>query len=566
MQRKCRGFLEAVGVQYTASVDQVVRHLVFCAHSESDLAPGILVRINQQAAEANLEPMHGVRCIPAGEVERVRPEDLFRGPHRFGRFRFSVADTLDQYSSLWRELGVPDVPRPQHAMAVLQDIADELGQRKTSVSQDDLAVIQQCWAMLDEPDEFVDMEDLTDVKCALNASGRLVEPVRLFIDDSPSRAKALSERLGDSLIQPPAEGRRAMTAAGVRSLLGESQSAVDFVGQPTDAPAVMDHLRARQRQLWRVFAFSGHAEEFARFLETTSSRSVAGLAVTYSISLGPGSQTIESDLIECEALVNNEILYVRNAELVDWATVAKAVAVAISPDAVPSVYPHVRVVLEATTLSEADAELDEAEIPALGSHLADVVEGAELNLSDRDGFLAPETKDASDLDLGGSDRDEIRSGSQAAVEEVAVVSDVDFPDATSDQSGTERVVPGSATGASSGSPIQASVDEDQAEDGGISATNETVEDSGTGDDGANDVSSQDRTSEPAWNGASESGEPIHEKSETRPRRAKDTGTVRNRRSASDTSSPWSDNRLRSYLRSWVGFSVADDRIGTGLAD
>ncbi|MEU4515117.1 DUF3883 domain-containing protein [Nonomuraea wenchangensis] len=415
VQRDAADFLHWLGVQSNPSITQVVNHLLAMVDRGEQVSLAVYDELNNNADDPALRRLIGKRCLLLPDGQYVTPDTVFRRKNPFGRLRRLLGSSFHSHGQLLDRLSVKHEPDHEDARAVLLDIAREQQVRfHLPVEGDDLAVIQQCWKMLDEaltcgdvsPDWFGPLRDQLVIP---NAADVPTPPMRLLIDDMPGVAAVLN--VGDSIIQRKEGLWRAFEAAGVRSLTEAVDIEIIEMRETCQSGEVRDRLENRRTALARIL--DGEPDGVRRLTDTLARLAcpqATALSVRYHMSsfkvispetalkalYVPAGDDTEAMLISCQSSDGTW----------PWMLIAKEVARALYPGVAPGpLASSLYIVLQAPSLDAAHSALDDAGWPRLDEmEILPIAESDETldqphrpqsreesGLDEADGALTPDT-------------------------------------------------------------------------------------------------------------------------------------------------------------------------------
>jgi len=376
VQQDAADFLEWLGVITNPTPAQVTAHLLAFAGKGQPVARNVYTELSRHASDPAIGRLIGKKCLLLPGGRYVRPDEVFRQDNPFGRYRHLLGQEFDSVGTLLERLGVKRVPDHQDARAVLLDISQEARTRSHEPvdDEDDLAVIWQCWQILDsalsggkaEPDWFGSLRDGPVVP---NGSLVLTAPSRLLIDDMPGVADALN--VGDAVIGRKEGMWRAFEAAGVRSLTEAVSIDIVSIDVTTSDGAVRRRILERRPTLARVV---DQSPEGIERLDSTLGNLAFVESSTLTVRYRLPSFRLESGEVSLNAL------YIpvgraegHPAELIScplsggnwpWMLIAKELARALYPGQPPGpLASSLFVALNAESLAAAHRDLDDAGWP-----------------------------------------------------------------------------------------------------------------------------------------------------------------------------------------------------------
>jgi hypothetical protein len=372
VQQSAADFLYWLGVTANPTIAQVVAHLLTCAEQGQPVNQQVFVELSTHPDDPAIRRLAGKKCLLLDDGTYVSPENVFRDENPFGRFREQLGPQWDEVSPLLERLGIKKRPDPDDAVRVLIDVAADLAAYHSPVEDpDDLTVIWHCWSMLDNaletelPDQFAALREHPVIP---NKDLVLTAPTRLVIDDMPGVADAL--HLGASVLERKEGMWRAFEKAGVRSLSAAVR--IEVVNRhPAERPGMVAAcINERKRALARVLDEQSPGDRrLDLLLSALAIHETSSLTVRYELpAFGRTSDQIDVAAIYLPAADESapELLVCTAGSRQPWMAVARELARALDPDHAPGLLaPTLFVVLNAPTLQEAHAYLDEAGLPRL---------------------------------------------------------------------------------------------------------------------------------------------------------------------------------------------------------
>ena len=261
VQREISEFLVYLGVHPSPRLSQVVSHLLWC--SELNQAPpgGIYRWLNDRAETSDLWRLRDTAClyITNDRGRYVRPDQVFRGQHSFGRLRFQLGDDFRQYPRLLSALDIKEAPDHSDAIKVLKEISAEMGSNTLSSEEKDKDAILQCWVMLSQALERKEIaaESIEmvfhNIRCVPNNQGVLEKPSLMFFEDSSVPLdKVMRDLFSNNLIDRLDRVHQAMESAGVRPISDAVWGIVDERVNPQEDEGLEEIVKKRARLIGHV--------------------------------------------------------------------------------------------------------------------------------------------------------------------------------------------------------------------------------------------------------------------------------------------------------------------------
>ncbi|MCI0461024.1 MAG: DUF3883 domain-containing protein, partial [Gemmataceae bacterium] len=347
---------------------QVVDHLLHCAGSGAVVNKEVYRFLNDNADDGSLNLLQNKLCLLLPDNTYVKASQVFWGEHPFGSFRHRLGPDLRKYGELFARLGVRETPDYRDAFQVLKEISIKYGSGNHLLRPQACAIVIACWQRLEralleglvQPDELA---ALSGVKVVPDVRHLLNPPEWMFFEDRAGLAAKFKHFLQNNVIAPPQGARRAMAEAGVRLLSSAVRTHLVECRNPVADDSVTSRLQERRRQLLRVLESqdegNGHLD--LTLLDQIQCRSVEELKIQYSVTAFNRKVRSDSESLPAKFQPEERVLYlVRRGGDVPWTSVARELALALSPEADPGrLAAGINIVLAAATEESAGASLDE---------------------------------------------------------------------------------------------------------------------------------------------------------------------------------------------------------------
>ncbi len=442
LQQRHNVFLAWLGLTSAPTIRKVVDHLLHCVRSDDQPSDAVYTELNNRSDAPEIEELVGVSCLRLDGRWR-RPDEIFWGDHPFGRWRVTLGPNFANAQKLMDRLGVRPAPTAADAIAVLKDIASELGPTHDQISDEDHKVVLRCWqmgerALLDEELTVGDVAGLRGHETVADERGILIKPGLLFFEDLPGLADEFP-MLRQSVIRRPDGAARAMSAAGVRDLSHVATARIVDVGDRIEPAFLAALLRERTEELARVVSDAGGEswKNIAARLEELSWSAVTKLVIAWELELF--GQREAGTPREAAALWarEEETLYVAAGEPgPSWNAVARELVRAVWTDAPPAnVALAIAGVLRAPDRATAKRDLDDAGVPTLAAEVQ-----AEVSAATATEFDTAEDEQVEPVDEQPEPTDDGES------EEASIESDERPAEGNADQHSDGAAGSGSATG------------------------------------------------------------------------------------------------------------------------
>jgi hypothetical protein len=368
VQNTCGDLLDFLLVKNKPSPGQVVAHLLHCVGTDTVVNKEVYRFLNDNAQDGALSLLVDKPCLLLPDNSYVKASQAFWGEHPFGRFRYRLGPDLRKYGELFARLGVREGPDHRDAFLVIQEISSEYGAGNHILDEAAFSVLLACWQRLDralaegavQPDDLARLAGLKvvpDVRWILNP------PEWMFFEDRAGLAAKFKRFLVNNVIARPQGAWRAMAKAGVSLLSTAVRSHLVECQNPVADDSVANRLRNRRPQLLRVLEPQNEGDSRPNLCLLDQLRCLAAdeVRVQYSVSAFGREVTSEPESLPAKFQSEEGTLhFVRRSGDVPWASIARELALAISPDADPGrLAAGIKEVLAAGSEEAAGAILDE---------------------------------------------------------------------------------------------------------------------------------------------------------------------------------------------------------------
>ena len=388
--------LEFLGVNIEPPPDLVVRHLLHCAERDVPVNTEVYRFLNDNADDPAIERLRSRRCLWLGQAYQS-PSHVFWGDHRFGRYRWRLADDLRGYGRLLDRIGVTDTPNHEDALGVLSEISSEFGHANVPLDVEAYGVLMGCWQMLEEALEAgalsaEPLETLSNTKAIPNNTRVPYFPTWLFFENRAGLAAKFGPFLANNVIPRPLRTGRAFLAAGVRQLGSAVVPELLRNDNPVDDPKTREMLDRRRNEVARVLTSrmpSGEVQIALNRLHDLECSSASSLVIQYRLDVFDRvvKSQAESALALYQKASHRLWTSYTNGQL-PWAPMARELAVALCPDEDPGLFAAgLKEVLAAKTEDEASTALDELGFPQLDTTVVEPPHSQKV--ADHLGIAAP---------------------------------------------------------------------------------------------------------------------------------------------------------------------------------
>jgi len=376
VQQDAKNLIRLLDIQASPDVQQVVRHLRYCAGQGIPVAENVYVRLSEErwSQDQALEALKGTPCIYLPGRGYVSPAHVFWTDHGFGRYRFTLSDTLRSCSRFLDRVGVRKSPEPLDAVQVLVDISEDPANKGRAPAPDVIAVLNHCWnALADALEREVlglqTFGPLREASVVPAANGLLAKPAVLFFEDRPNLALHFRTSLGANVIGIPERTAAAMQAAGVRRLSHHISVEVLESDDRTEHYGLESRLAGREQQLRRAAAAAGFAsrtgDEWSR-LGSLQIDAVTRLLVRYVFEDFGRPMFSEPQAPRAVYKANEALLVEFQDGKLSWPDIARELALFVYPELEPGrVAGAIHQILAPDSLEEVDALLDALGVPRL---------------------------------------------------------------------------------------------------------------------------------------------------------------------------------------------------------
>ena len=414
-----RGLLEFLGVHIDPPPDLVVRHLLYCVEHGVPVNTEVYRFLNDEAQDPVIERLRSKKCLWLGHEYRS-PDHVFWGDHRFGRYRWRLADELRGYGDLLEKIGVTDAPDHEDALVVLNEISAEFGYANNPLDDEAYEVLIGCWQMVEEALEAgiltaEYLENLSNMKGIPNKARVPYWPKWLFFENRAGLAAKFGEFLANNVIPRPIRTWRAFLAAGVQQLGSAVEIELVRNENPVDDPDTGQRLHQRDKEIARVLSGQMPSRDVVRALDRLGNlecKSAILLVIQYR--LDAFDRVVKSPPESVPALYqpNFHRLWTTHPDgQLPWAPLARELAIALCPEEDPGLFAAgLKEVLAAETAVEAATVLDELGFSQLDTTLVEPPSNQEpadhLGIStpfDDEGLPPHHARDESQSGMGPKD-------------------------------------------------------------------------------------------------------------------------------------------------------------------
>ena len=377
VERESGDFLRWLGLEQEPTPAMVVAHLLERAERGEPVGEDTWLYLDQHAEDPALDALANKRCLLLQEtMTYVRPDQVYWGPHEFGRWWHTLGESFAKHRRLLERLAVPEGPEAGDAIEVLLDIAARHAGEAGSLIEDDSLVVRSCWrllstALLNGSIEAEALQDLGDAEVVLDAGGQPRRPADVYFRDSVSLAERFGEEVRPRLIDRPEGMWEALAAAGVANF-SDAVSTIVVEQVLLGAGGLLpQRLLERERVMNRVLAKEDPSASIrlSDFIAGDHLQRVGVLKIQQAIEIDSFIHT--SSPFERDALFlrdQSQLLWVdRGGSEPSWLEVARELVRAIEVEGGSSaaVTAVIKGALSSGTAGEADVELDELGYPAL---------------------------------------------------------------------------------------------------------------------------------------------------------------------------------------------------------
>lgn len=369
VQNQAPELIRWLGIRIEPTASQVVRHLLACAEAGRKVNPEVYRFLNDHIADNALRSLRDNACLLLPDGRYVRPDQVFWSEHPFGRYRVRFGADMRRFGELFERLGVRELPEPEDARRVLEEISQEFGDANRPLDEGAQGVVHQCWVLLSRAleDERIEPDDLGELRDrkVIPDDRRLLNPPRwMFFEDRPGLASRFGAFLDHNAIPRPQGAWRAMQAAGVRPLSQAVRTELIECEDPEDDEAVRKLLSDRWVLIERVVEAARGAERGTwdlSILDQLPVKRATRLEVRRILETFGQVRSTEPEAVPVHFDRLERVLYYADRDGgPPWAALSREIAYAMNPEAeAGQVAPGLKEALSAVSLAVATAELDE---------------------------------------------------------------------------------------------------------------------------------------------------------------------------------------------------------------
>lgn len=369
IQNGIADFLKWLGVKTGPPPALVVKHLLWCSKENRPVNKEVYTYLNNKTDDPAIKQLKGKPCLLLPNNQYVTADHVFWGEQPFGRFRYPLSPDMRKYNDLLEKLGVRERPGPQDALDVLLEIAHEYGKVNQPLDDEAYAVCMTCWRILSqgmESDEISneEIESLSGEKVIPDDRMILNPPGHIFFEDRAGMAEKFGDFLKHNVIPRHQGAWRAMEVAGVRTLRTAVEPLLLECADPVEDLLVTRRVQSRRSQLARILEplrQSITPENALSLLEELKYFQAKELRIQYLLYLFNRELTSNPEDVPAFChLEENTLYFVRRNGNIPWASVARELALSITPEIDPGqLASGIKEVLSAKNDKEAQMILDE---------------------------------------------------------------------------------------------------------------------------------------------------------------------------------------------------------------
>ena len=385
-QQKGTDFMRFLGIPGEPSVDQVVKHLLYCSEKKISANQAIYTFLSDKdnPKDPHISLLIGQPCLYIafnnGKESYFKPDQVFWEYHPYGKFRFRLGPEFGKFKPLFDRLGVKSRPDAQDTINVLQEISESIyaisAKPIDSESDNDIEqVVIACWQLLSE---FLDENQVTpeklktalkNKKTILNANKVLEMPERLFFEDRPGWGDNF-DLVKNNLIQRINGAWPAMEASGVQRISKAITTEIHECTNTRIESELGERLSTRFSLIQRVLEM--HTTKGIKGFELTALENIK-FESAEKISIvrkfhGFGSDpTDNGKILETEAICLKNTLYFRKEEQeFPWLDISREITYVLYPNGdLNSLGMEIKEILSSTSEEVANRNLDRLGYPRL---------------------------------------------------------------------------------------------------------------------------------------------------------------------------------------------------------
>ena len=244
--------LEDLGVTINPSTELVIGHLKHCMEHGIGPHQTTYQMLNERAQRSDplISELEGTRCIYV-RGDFVRTNQVYWVAQSLGRYAFTVPESIESFTPLFRAIGVKDRPDCADYVDVLLDLTVIHFESSTPVEGAERAVYDTCFTAVAESYAAgecgaADLRRLAEAPAVLNLAGMARPPDELLLHDSEWYAGFFGSDLGEALCRVQPELWPLAEALGVRRLSESATVSLDYVGGPErEERGIADKLAER---------------------------------------------------------------------------------------------------------------------------------------------------------------------------------------------------------------------------------------------------------------------------------------------------------------------------------
>lgn len=330
--------LIAIGVSMEPRTGMVVNHLLYCMKNNVPAHPTIYQILNERSSDPDISRLIGESCICLSINRYIRPNQLYWLPQNLGEYAFTIPDSLQQYRSLFKSLGVKNEPSPQDYVEILIDIVKSLPVK--AITGSDRSFYDTCLRSIanaeqNELDEAT-WQQLKDHETIINLEGYPHYPDDIILNDSEWHSNFFQHEIDRLLCKFGPEYWSLLKTLGVKKISESAKINLEYYdGDSIDEVDTSEELHKRQKIVAIVLndKSSTVKRDVMESIKRIKVRSYEKIRIQATVQLGTGSCSASPVITPAfYDQANNTLIVARPVDKDSWVYIFSALLHPLAPN------------------------------------------------------------------------------------------------------------------------------------------------------------------------------------------------------------------------------------------